>query len=311
MVSLVLHSINLVSLDSQKRLTQQSLHPSAASNYFNFSAFIQNPLLNEYLIILTHTIVFGTLLYFILSCSSYTFLYIFNKEKYIPTLRTSDFKILHDIKWSLLNIWGEAFLVSMLRMAIPRYSFIYYDLAEYPLWVVPITICLHVIWDETLTYWAHRFLHTYKWLYLKLHIVHHRSISITPFAGFAFHPIDAFLQALPTFTSSFFFPLHYNIFLLFSVATTCWAISIHDNVPAMPCKLFLYATHHTIHHEKGQGGHRNYGKFTTIWDRMMGSYEDPDRINFGWKHQSREAFFAPFNNFLARTFNNLLAPKRD
>lgn len=27
----------------------------------------------------------------------------------------------------------------------------------------------------------------------------------------------------------------------------------------------------------------NYGKFTSVWDRMMGSYEDPDRINFGWK----------------------------
>lgn len=311
MVSLVLHSFNFLILDSQKRLTQQSLHPSAASNYFNFSTYIENPLLNEYLTILTHTIVFGTLLYFVLSCSSYTFLYIFNKEKYIPTLRTTEFKILHDIKWSLLNIWGEAFLVSLLRMGIPRYSFIYYDITEYPLWMVPVSICFHVVWDETLTYWAHRFLHTYKWLYLKLHIVHHRSISITPFAGFAFHPIDAFLQALPTFTSSFFFPLHYNIFLAFSVLTTCWAISIHDNVPAMPCKLFLYATHHTIHHEKGQGGLKNFGKFTTIWDRMMGSYEDPDRINFGWKHEGRRIFFTPFNNFLAKTFNNLLIPKQE
>jgi lathosterol oxidase len=188
---------------------------------------------------------------------------------------------------------------------------IYYDVSEHSLWVIPLSIIFHIIWDETLTYWAHRFLHTYRFLYLKLHIVHHRSISITPFAGFAFHPLDAFLQALPTFTSSFFFPIHYNIFLGFSVATTIWAISIHDNIPAIPCKLFLYATHHTIHHEKGRGSFRNYGKFTSIWDRMMGSYEDPDRISYGWKSENKEKFFKPFNDFLSRTFDHLLVKKSD
>ena len=84
------------------------------------------------------------------------------------------------------------------------------------------------------------------------------------------------------FISSFFFPLHYNAFLFFSVSTTVWAISIHDNVPALPFKLFLYATHHTIHHERGVGSFRNYGKFTSIMDRLMGTYDDPKRIDYGW-----------------------------
>ncbi len=53
-------------------------------------------------------------------------------------------------------------------------------------------------------------------------------------------------------------------------------------MPALPFKLFLYSTHHTIHHEPGRGGMKNFGKFTSIWDRIMGSYEDPDRIEFGW-----------------------------
>ena len=306
MASILCYCLGIYDEDIPKRLSQQSSHPSSPSNFFNFSNYIENSLLNEYLSVLSHTIIFGTLLYFLLSLTSYTYLYLMNKEKYLPNLSPKDFKILHDIKWSVLNIWGEAFLVSGLRMAIPRYSFIYFEVADWPLWVLPASILFHLVWDETLTYWIHRFLHTYRQLYLRLHIVHHRSVSITPFAGFAFHPLDAFLQALPTFTSCFFVPIHFNIFLGFSVFTTIWAISIHDNVPAMPCKLFLYATHHTIHHEKGAGSFKNYGKFTTVWDRLMGTYDDPDRISFGWNAGSRVEFFDKFNKLLAKHLDNKL-----
>ena len=88
--------------------------------------------------------------------------------------------------------------------------------------------------------------------------------------------------------------------------TTLWSILIHDNVPAMPCKLFLYATHHTIHHEKGKGSFKNYGKFTSIWDRIMGTYDDPDRVFFGWRSEKLVNFFDSFNKSI-QVFNNLLA----
>jgi len=61
-----------------------------------------------------------------------------------------------------------------------------------------------------------------------------------------------------------------------------FAILVHDNVPWIPCKIFLHAGHHTIHHEPGRGINRNYGKLFTVWDRIMGSYEDPDRIDYGF-----------------------------
>jgi lathosterol oxidase len=120
-----------------------------------------------------------------------------------------------------------------------------------------------------------------------MHKIHHKSTDVTPFSGFAFHPLDAFGQAIPTFVSCFFFPLHYNILMFFSLSTTIWAISIHDNVPMIPIKLFLYSTHHTIHHEPGLGQYRNYGKFTTIWDRLLGTYQDPDILEYGWMRSER------------------------
>ena len=93
----------------------------------------------------------------------------------------------------MINIFIEAWLVSIIRMLHPRWSLMYYNIEDYGWMYFFISLVLHISFDEFWTYWAHRWLHTYRGLYLKLHIVHHRSIDITPFAGFAFHPIDAFL----------------------------------------------------------------------------------------------------------------------
>ena len=159
-----------------------------------------------------------------------------------------------------------------------RYSFVYFNINDYGYFYLIISIMIHMIFDETCTYWIHRVLHTNSYLYKHLHKIHHISVDVTPFTAFSFHPLDAFAQATPTFVSCFFFPLHYDIMLFFSLITSFWAVSIHDNVPALPLKIFLYSTHHTIHHEVGIGKLTNYGKFTTFWDRLAGTYSDPNRI---------------------------------
>ena len=74
------------------------------------------------------------------------------------------------------------------------------------------------------------------------------------------------------FTTCFYFPIHINLMLTSSLLTTIWVLNI----------IYKTNTNHTIHHEPGRGGMKNFGKFTSIWDRIMGSYEDPDRIEFGW-----------------------------
>jgi len=191
-------------------------------------------------------------------------------------------------------------------MSLPRYSYLYYSIEDFGYTYLIISIFIHICFDETFTYWIHRILHTNRTLYKYLHYIHHQSEDITPFSGFSFHPLDAFSQALPTFVSCYFFPLHYNVLLCFSIMTTCWAISIHDNVPVLPFKLFLYSTHHTIHHEKGIGKFRNYGKFTSVWDRLMGSYADPDRIDYGYERsQNFLKLKDKMNNYVETYIPNL------
>jgi len=180
-------------------------------------------------------------------------------------------------------------------MALPRFSYIYYDINDYGWAYFALSVIMHIIFDEFWTYWAHRWLHTYHFLYKYLHESHHLPVDVTPYAALAFHPLDALMQGIPTMTSCFFFPIHYNFYLYYLAITAIWAIFIHDNAPVLPIKLLLYCTHHTIHHEPGIGKLRNYGKFTSVMDRIMGSYEDASRIDHGWE---RNKTFMKFCNWI-------------
>lgn len=175
------------------------------------------------------------------------------------------------MKWSALNIIGETPLVNLVKLGYPYFSKIQYSYSFEPVFIL--YFLFHVLYDEFLTYWFHRLLHHPK-IYNMLHIVHHKSKAITPFTGFAFHPLDAFIQAFPALTSCYFVPLPIDFVLFYAFMTSLWAISIHDNVNIFPFKGILYAGSHSIHHYPW-GENYNYGKFTSICDRLYGTYCDP------------------------------------
>jgi len=175
---------------------------------------------------------------------------------------------------------GQTPLISLVKIGYPYYSKIQYDFTFTSM--TPLYLLFHFCYDEFLTYWGHRLLH-HPAIYKKIHIIHHTTKAVTPFTGFAFHPLDAFIQALPVFTSCYFVPININLVLAHGLATSLWAVSIHDNVNMVPFKGILYAGSHSIHHYPW-GVNYNYGKFTSICDRLYGTYCDPEGITgFGYK----------------------------
>jgi sterol desaturase/sphingolipid hydroxylase (fatty acid hydroxylase superfamily) len=83
--------------------------------------------------------------------------------------------------------------------------------------------------------------------------------------------------------------------------TSLWAVSIHDNVNMVPFKGILYAGSHSIHHFPW-GENYNYGKFTSICDRLYGSYCDPENITgYGYETSPQiKAFTAQANALYTR-----------
>ena len=220
MTSILAMAINFSSINFENRLSHYLSHKSHPKNIFDSTDLFQNKiplilesyrgLMEEYVSTLIQVLMFAIILYFTLSSLSYLYFFVWKKTKYLPKLN-GEFYILHDIKWSCINILVESFIVSALRMVQIRYSFVYFNTGDYGYMYLIISIVMHVIFDETLTYWIHRIFHTNRTLYNLMHKTHHQSVDVTPFSAFAFHPLDAFGQALPTFISCFFFPLHYDL----------------------------------------------------------------------------------------------------
>ena len=107
-----------------------------------------------------------------------------------------------------------AIAAEILALVVSGHAEIYEDPMKHGLaWLVA-SLPLLIVWHDFYFYWAHRLLHT-RWMLRHVHHVHHRSRSPSPFAAYAFHPVEAFikkpisLSAEPTMN-----PEQYDIVLL-------------------------------------------------------------------------------------------------
>ena len=108
-----------------------------------------------------------------------------------------------------------------------------------------------------------------------VHKPHHKWKVTPPFASHAMHPIDAVAQGLPWHIYVFLFPIHKLVWLGLFALLNVWSISIHDGEFQVPDKLIPVingAANHTIHHLYFD---YNYGQYTTLWDRIGGTYKPP------------------------------------
>lgn len=158
-------------------------------------------------------------------------------------------------------------------MHVSKIGKYYHNISDHGILYFFMSIFMVLGVTEFFVYWVHRLEHDIPFLYKKLHHIHHEFVMVTPFCGWAFHPLDAFFQALPMLCVPLLFPVHSGLHMGMTLFLSIWGISIHDNISWVPSPFFLYAAHHTIHHDKGRK--KNYGQFLTLWDRVFGTYEAP------------------------------------
>jgi sterol desaturase/sphingolipid hydroxylase (fatty acid hydroxylase superfamily) len=141
-------------------------------------------------------------------------------------------------------------------------------------WLV-LSFPLLLLWHDTYFYWTHRLLHQPA-LFTRVHGVHHRSRNPSPFAAYAFHPIEALINGLVTPLALLAVPLHWSVLLVFAVHQIVRNAHGHAAFETMPRNFarhwlggrFTTTTHHHLHHETGRG---NYGLWFTWWDRWCGT----------------------------------------
>jgi sterol desaturase/sphingolipid hydroxylase (fatty acid hydroxylase superfamily) len=137
------------------------------------------------------------------------------------------------------------------------------------------SIGIMVLMHDTYFYWTHRLMH-HRRLYRLFHRTHHLSISPTPWAAYAFSPLEALVQAgigpLIVFTIPTH-PLAFSAFMLWQIVFNVFGHCGYEIFPRWflrsPLGWVLNSvTHHAQHHERFVA---NYGLYFNVWDRLLGT----------------------------------------
>lgn len=138
-------------------------------------------------------------------------------------------------------------------------------------WGVLFDLLLLAVWNEIHFYTCHRLMHS-KYL-IKFHGIHHRSIVVTPFSTYSFHPLESVLNGSVLILFMFMYDISILSFLLFPIYHLFFNTMGHTNLRLKENNGLFRRTfisgHHMLHHKKGKV---NYSFVTHILDRMFKSY---------------------------------------
>jgi sterol desaturase/sphingolipid hydroxylase (fatty acid hydroxylase superfamily) len=148
---------------------------------------------------------------------------------------------------------------------ISDYGWLYYFLAY------PIMFIMH----DTYFYWTHRMMH-HKTLFNPMHLVHHKSTNPSPWAAYAFHPLESIVEVGIFVVFLFTIPLHRSHLATFFLLSIMYNIYGHLGWELYPkgfSKSFIgkwinTSVNHNQHHKYFKG---NYGLYFLFWDRIMGT----------------------------------------
>lgn len=87
-----------------------------------------------------------------------------------------------------------------------------------------------ILFTDTGIYFIHRFEH-HPLIYRFLHKRHHKWIVPTPYASYAFNPLDGWAQSLPYHIFPLLFPLQKCAYMGLFVGVTMWTVFIRKSVP--------------------------------------------------------------------------------
>lgn len=136
---------------------------------------------------------------------------------------------------------------------------------------LPAVILLH----DAYFYWTHRFMHL-PGVFERVHRVHHLSTNPSPLSVLAFHPIEALIEAGAVIVITALIPVHGGVLALWGLYMLLTNIMGHLGYELLPRSLargalFRWLNTATSHNQHHRAFNANFGLYTLIWDRMMGT----------------------------------------
>ncbi|PVI07611.1 hypothetical protein DM02DRAFT_512356 [Periconia macrospinosa] len=261
--------------------------------YAYMSQWSRDDMRRQFLSLFLITWVFGVVFYYIVATLSYFFVFdksTFNHPRYLKNqirleMRQANiafpFMAILTAPWFLVEVRGYSKIYDTVEQS-PGW---WYNIVQFPIFFLFTDFCI---------YWIHRGLHHPR-IYKYLHKPHHKWIMPTPFASHAFHPLDGYAQGLPYHIFPFILPLQKFAYVALFLFINIWTVMIHDGEYYAENPVINGAACHTMHHLYFN---HNYGQFTTLWDRLGGSYRKPNdelfrrelkNMSATWNKQAKDA----------------------
>ena len=212
-----------------------------------------------------------TLLYFSLSCSLFV---IFNwslKKGWMQ--KVTKFNLFaHQIRFEILHslmsitVFG---LYGLLIVLCYRNEIV--SIAFENDYMIFLDLLILAIWNEVHFYLGHKLMHTK--LFIGIHRTHHKSVVVTPFSTYSFHPIESVIFGTVMILPMLLIEFELVALVIFPVYSLFFNTLGHSNVKLVKktggIKEIEVSTHHNNHHTTYNS---NFGFASSIMDRIMSTY---------------------------------------
>jgi sterol desaturase/sphingolipid hydroxylase (fatty acid hydroxylase superfamily) len=246
---------------------------------------LNEPTLYELFLRYVKVFTIASLRYALFAGVLYVIFYVWKKRHFLKAKIQQKFPdnkhIAREISYSLLSVAIFALVGTTLFYLRKSNIFpnkIYTDLSEHSVGYFIFSVLLFIVAHDTYFYWTHRFMHIKK-IYPYVHKIHHLSVNPTPWAAFAFHPVEAVIEIgiLPIMT--YLIPLHPLAILTWVLYQSAMNVIGHYGFELFPkgftsgtiTKWHNTSTHHNMHHKHVTS---NFGLYFNFWDRIMGTNHD-------------------------------------
>jgi lathosterol oxidase len=235
--------------------------------------------------------------YLLFTGSFYLVFYVWKNKRYwaskIQQRYPEKQHIFREIKYSFFTvlIFGVIIMLTVIA-GMKGWTLVYAPFDKYGYFYYFLSIGLMIVLHDTYFYWTHRLMH-WKPIFKYVHKVHHLSINPTPFAAYAFHPVEAVVEVGIIPLIAFTIPHHSTTIVIFGIYSLLLNVAGHLGYELFPkgfashrfFKWHNTSTHHNMHHRLVKC---NYGLYFNFWDRVMSTNHPTYEESFDQVVEQRE-----------------------
>ena len=205
--------------------------------------------------------------YILFAGSLFLIFYVWKKKEFfrfkIQQKYPENKHVIREMKYSFLSLSIFALVgTALFFLRQHGYTKIYFNFHEHSIAYFIFSVVAFILIHDTYFYWTHRAMH-WKKIYRYVHKVHHMSVDPTPWAAFAFHPLEAIVEVGIVPLMVFLMPIHPLAIFIWVLYQSGMNVMGHLGFEIFPSgftsgmftKWHNTSTHHNMHHKDPNSNH--------------------------------------------------------